>query len=273
MTYPRLMKVPTDGGKSPSQVATGKYSFGPGGRYQWFYWISQPTPTLDGKSLTVVSDGPDPTLSDVVLQTLNPRNGHLTKLNVGQSFRLGQQDPTWRPDGKILAYVRNGRDGARGAPTIWRYDPKSKGSSQMTGPGYEDPAYSPDGKYVAATHTTPVGTDIVILDARTGGELLSITTDGRSWAPVWSPAGDAIAYLHLNGQIVDLKLTRVTGTGPAFTAGDTIDLTNVSGLDGASRPGWFIPSDGAPEGSPQASTGSGESSGSGTESVAPSASP
>ena len=29
---------------------------------------------------------------------------------------LGHQDPEWRPDGKLIVYVRNDRDGAKGAP-------------------------------------------------------------------------------------------------------------------------------------------------------------
>ncbi len=45
----------------------------------------------------------------------------------------------------------------------------------------------------------------MILDAANGRELLRLTDDGASWAPVWSPAGDAIAFLHIEGQIVDLS--------------------------------------------------------------------
>ena len=61
------------------------------------------------------------------------------------------------------------------------------------------PSYSPDGRYIAATRTTRFGTDVVILDASNGNELLRLTDDGASWAPSWSPAGDAIAFLHIDG--------------------------------------------------------------------------
>ena len=73
------------------------------------------------------------------------------------------------------------------------------------------PSYSPDGKYIAATRTTNLGTDVVILDASNGRELLRITNDGSSFSPSWSPAGDGIAYLHLDGQTVDLKLAQLEG--------------------------------------------------------------
>ena len=71
--------------------------------------------------------------------------------------------------------------------------------------------FSPDGRYVAATKTSSFGNDLVILDASNGRELLRLTDDGASWAPVWSPLGDSIAFLHIQGQIVDLKLVRLDG--------------------------------------------------------------
>ena len=38
---------------------------------------------------------------------------------------LGHQDAAWRPDGKLLAFVMNSRDGARGTPRIFLYNPAS----------------------------------------------------------------------------------------------------------------------------------------------------
>jgi hypothetical protein len=67
-----------------------------------------------------------------------------------------------------------------------------------------------------------------------------VTDDGRSWGPIWSPAGDAIAFLHSEGLIVDLKMTTLIGAAPGWTVGETVDLTQVSGLDGGSRPDWYV---------------------------------
>ena len=37
---------------------------------------------------------------------------------------------------------------------------------------------------------------------------------------------------------------------PNWTVKDVTDLTEVSGLDGSSRPGWFVPPDQLPEPTP-----------------------
>ena len=79
-----------------------------------------------------------------------------------------------------------------------------------------------------------------------------MTDDGASWAPTWSPAGDGIAYLHVDGQTVDLRLAKLDGTAPTWTVSETIDLTEVSDLEPASRPDWFIPADQLPATPPPA---------------------
>ena len=52
----------------------------------------------DGTQLAILSDGPDPTKSDVVLQLVNATTGKLTSLNLPETSPLGHQDPAWRPD-------------------------------------------------------------------------------------------------------------------------------------------------------------------------------
>jgi Tol biopolymer transport system component len=255
-TVPAIMRVDASGTGAPEQVMSG--TINAGGR-SWFSWLRQPVLSPDGHTVAMVSDGPDPTRSDVVLQFYDLESKKRTVPAAPESAPLGHQDPTWRADGRFLLYVRNGRDGARGAPEIFRWDVANDKAGQLTGPGYLEPAYSPDGTYIAATRSTSFGNDVVILDAAHGRELLRVTTDGSSWAPVWSPAGDAIAFLHIDGQIVDLKLAKLGGSGPDWTVADTIDLTQVSGLDGGSRPDWHIPPDELPATPPP--------------SVAPSASP
>ncbi len=93
----------------------------------------------------------------------------------------------------------------------------------------------------------------MILNGSTGNEVLRLTDDGASWAPTWSPAGDEIAFLHVVGQTVDLRLATLEGRGPDWTVTETIDLTEVSGLDPASRPDWYIPPALLPAAEPPAS--------------------
>ena len=61
-----------------------------------------------------------------------------------------------------------------------------------------------------------------------------------------APKGDAIAFFHIDGQIVDLRMAVLDGKAPNWTVAETKALTNVSGLDGSSRPDWFIPADQLP---------------------------
>lgn len=241
MTVPTVMRVRPAGGTQPEPILSGRYRTG---RYTWFRWLREPVLSPDGRTLAVLSDAPDPLRSDVVLQLYDLQTKQLTKPKVAET--AGHQDPAWRPDGRILLYVRNGSDGSRGAPTIYRYDPQTKRSTVLSGPGYLAPAWSRDGRYVAATRTDSFGTNIVILDGQRGTELIRLTDDDVSWSPVWSPQGDSIAFLRLQSGIVDLRMVRLQGTAPSWTVGETINLTTVSGLDGASRPGWFIAPDQLP---------------------------
>jgi Tol biopolymer transport system component len=239
-SVPAIMRVDAGGATPPEQIMSGALHTG---SRSWFSWIRQPVLSPDGHTVAMVSDGPDPTRSDVVLQFYDLGTQERTVPPAPEIAPLGHQDPAWRADGRYLLYVRNGREGARGAPEIFRWDVANQKATQLTGPGYLEPSYSPDGTYIAATRTSSFGNDVVILDAAHGRELLRVTTDGASWAPVWSPAGDAIAFLHIDGQIVDLKLATLDGSGPDWTVAETIDLTEVSGLDGGSRPAWYIPPD------------------------------
>jgi Tol biopolymer transport system component len=247
LNTPSVMQVKADGSADPVRVLSGKVSLN--GR-TWQSWIREPVVSPDGTTLAMVSDRPNPSVSDVVLQLYDLASKKSTIPKVAETPPLGHQDPTWRPDGKFLMYVRNGRDGARGAPMIYRLDVAKGKAAAITGPGYLEPSYSPDGRFVVATKTSSFGNDLVILDAGTGRELLRLTNDGASWAPVWSPIGDAIAFLHIQGQIVDLKMIRLDGDAPNWTIKDTTDLTEVSGLDGSSRPGWFVPADQLPAPTP-----------------------
>jgi Tol biopolymer transport system component len=236
LNTPSLWRVHVDG-SGEQRLLTGRYKLGGS---TWYYWIRQPTPTPDGKAVILVTDGPNPTASDIVLKRFDLATKQLTSLNLPESGGLGHQDPAWRADGRFLVYVQNQRDGSKGAPQLYRYDPAAKKTFPLTSAGYIAPAFSPDGRFLAATRTDTFGTDVVILDSH-GKEIVRVTDDGHSFDPVWSPAGDAIAFLHLGGTIVDLRMAMLDSSGGNPAVKKTIDVTKVSGLDGASRPSWFIP--------------------------------
>jgi len=243
MTIPNVMRVQADGSGAPVQILSGKISQG---SRTWQAWIREPVLSPDGRTLAMVSDRPDPSQNDVVLEFYDLTTKKTLVPKLIETPPLGHQDPAWRADGLVLLYVRNGRDGTRGAPIIYGWDVAKAKATALTGPGYLEPAFSPDGRYIAATKTGTFGNDLVILDASNGRELMRVTSDGRSWAPIWSPVGDSIAFLHIAGQIVDLKLATLAGLSPNWTVKAITDLTQVSGLDGSSRPSWFVPADQLP---------------------------
>lgn len=243
LEIPTLYRMSADGSGDPQALVTGRFKRGGN---TWSFFIREPAISPDGKRIAVVSDGEDPTRNDVVVQFLNPTTGVLTNPSLAQTQGLGHQDPAWSPDGRFLLYVRNAREGARGVPIIYRLNLSNNRSTAITGGGYADPSWSRDGRYIAATKTSNLGTDVVILDSRTGVELLKVTHDEESFDPVFSPKGDAVAFFRVTHGVVDLYLVPLSGTGPTWQAGEPLALTLSAGLDGASRPAWFIPADQLP---------------------------
>ncbi len=241
LSYPILSRIRPDGSDREA-ILSGLYRTGPGNQYAWSFFIRDPAVAPDGESVAVVSDGPDPTASDVVLGLVDVSGRKLASLKLAENPPYGHQDPAWRPDGTALLYVRNAREDGRGAPAIWRYDLATKKATQLSRAGYTEPLYSPNGRYLVATRTSTLGTDVVILDARNGNELLRVTTDGRSFGGAWSPSGRQIAFLQLAGSTTDLQVATIvfaSGAGPAL---DKIEpLTEFSGLDAESRPAWWGP--------------------------------
>lgn len=238
--YPVIVRMAADG-TGRTDVADSLYTTGPGGRYTYHVWYFQPTPDPLGGRIAVVSDGPSPIGRDPVIQLMRAKGGKLTNLGLPFEPRLGLADPAWRPDGGAIAYTRYGRKGFEPAHRIAVYTVETEKVKSLTKPGYSQPAWSPDGRFITAVRWNGTRRDVVILDASKGTEVLAVTSDGRSWAPVWSPAGDAIAFLTASGEDIDLDLALIKQVGTNFTLGERLPVTERSLLDGTSRPSWFVP--------------------------------
>jgi Tol biopolymer transport system component len=244
MDVPSLMSIPVTGGKA-TRLLDGIVD--PPGTLKWSGFIRNPAVSPSGRYIAISTDLPDPTRSDVVIKIWDTRRNRLIDPGLSEVIPLGHQDPVWKPGTNKLVYVRSDRDAAKGTPRLYQYDMDTGKSQAVTGPAYLHPSFSPDGKYIAATKQSAFGTDVVILNAATGAEVVQVTNDDSSWAPVWSPAGDQIAYFHVAGELVDLRVIQLEGTGPAWTTKEPINLTENAGLDGVSRPGWFVPPDQIPQ--------------------------
>jgi Tol biopolymer transport system component len=262
LSIPALMRISPDGGVA-EQLLSGKVEKG---KDLWSFFIREPSISPDGATAALISDGPTGAGKDLVLQFLNLDTLKLTDPGLPEETPLGHQDPAWSPLGDAVLYVRNSRDGTRGVPAIVKYDLATEKTATLSGAGYLSPAWSPDGRYVAATNTSAFGTDIVILDAKTGAEVLRLTNDENSFAPVWSPAGDSIGYFQIDRGVVDLFVVQLVGSGPNWTVLKPLGITLSAGLDAGSRPSWFIPADEMP--TPPPSAAPSEPGGSGAESSA-----
>ncbi len=249
LEYPVLSRMAATPGAPATAIQSSLYALPAGGEY--FYGLWQPTLSPDGKTFALVSDWPNPFVDSVALSLLPVGGGQVTRLGVGEAyyygFGLGQNDPQWSPDGRVIAYTYNDKSGAYGAPRIALYTVRTKTAAFLTTNGYAQPSWSPDGRYLAAVRTSPRGRDVVILDARSGKLLVQLTHDARSFAPIWSPAGNQIAFLRAQGTTIDLELITLDGTAPAFTIARQEPLTSQSQLDGTSRPVWFVPASQIPQ--------------------------
>lgn len=274
---PVLSSMPAAGGTVRS-LASGLYVFG-GGQFTYDLGLYQPALSPDGRQFAVVTDAPDPFVDDYGIGLLPVTRGIAqagggssaggaggassaegaggasgtggaapgtpsaapTRLRLPAEQGLGLDDPAWSPDGRTIAYTVNHREGPLGRPAIALLTVATGRVRFLTGYGYGQPSFSPDGRYIVAVRSDIRGRDVVVLDASTGAEVLRVTDDGRSFAPVWSPAGDEVAFLHVNGLTIDLWVATLAGTPGAWTLARTDPLTSQSRLDGTSRPAWSIP--------------------------------
>ncbi len=212
----------------------------------WFSHVLQPDVSPDGKTVAVVSDGPDGT-GPVELFMLDAKSGNLKKVAAPAQGEQGHSDPAFSPDGKQLAFTYNQAQGEDGVPRIGILKCRSRGDCtggkvKLLRPGYAHPAWSPDGSWLAVEATRGTGRDIAIIDPRAGDIRLTLTDDGNSFAPVVSPNGDQIAYLHRDGQDIDVRvMTLEIGADGGITLVSDQAVTQDGNIDGTSPPNWFIP--------------------------------
>ena len=197
LRYPILTRIRPDG-SGREALLSGLYRSGPSGRQTWFYFMRDPAVSPDGPRAGPRLGRPRPDEArtsssqtfDIAGASCWPRSA------CPEQAPLGHQNPTWSPDGKYILYVKNGRAGGpRAADALALRGGDEEERRRSPGPATPTRSYSPDGRRIVATKTTSLGTDIVVLDARNGNELLRVTSNGQSWGGAWSPDGTQIAFL------------------------------------------------------------------------------
>jgi len=156
-----------------------------------------------------------------------------------------ESDPTWSPDGRELAYVR---DADRGQESqIYVIDPENPSAPgrQLTradagyGGVYGKPEWSPNGERIAFSTILPDGDkEVVTVSVADGGDMINVSQNptpssgaiqGMDFAPTWSPDGTRIGFVSFRafdgeGTGSDIWIARADGGG---------ELTRVT-----QDPGW-----------------------------------
>jgi Tol biopolymer transport system component len=217
----------------------------------WFSHVLQPDVSPDGDTLAVVSDGPDGS-GPVELHLINIRSGRMEKVAAPADGDLGHNDPAFSPDGQKIAFTYNNAQGTDGVPRIGIHSCQTRkncsaGPTRLLRPGYAHPSWSPDAEWLAVEATRGTGRDIAIIDPRRGDVRVLLTDDGNSFAPVVSPDGSQIAYLHRDGVAIDVRvMTLDIASDGKITLVEDRPVTDDGSIDGDSPPEWFIPPDQLP---------------------------
>ncbi len=218
----------------------------------WFSHVLQPDVSPDGDTLAVASDGPDGS-GPVELHLIGIRSGRMEKVAAPADGDLGHNDPAFSPDGSKIAFTYNNAQGTDGVPRIGIHTCQSgrnctAGPTRLLRPGFAHPSWSPDGAWLAVEATRGIGRDIAILDPRRGDVRVLLTDDGSSFAPVVSPDGSQIAYLHRDGVAIDVRvMTLDIAPDGKITLVEDRPVTDDGNIDGDSPPEWFIPADQLPD--------------------------
>ncbi len=112
----------------------------------------------------------------------------------------------------VLIYELTGA--ASGANQFGWYDRTGKLLAQVGAPGKVfNPAISPDGKRVAFRRDNNTGSDLWVLDLNRGVETRFTSDPSSNVAPIWSPAGDRIAFTSNRTGVYNLYEIAANGSG------------------------------------------------------------
>jgi Tol biopolymer transport system component len=122
-----------------------------------------------------------------------------------------ERNPVWSPDGKILAFNRDG--------DIWLRDVAGGEARRLVSDEYPrgnaSPVWSPDGRRIAFTSGSSGFDQIGIVEVATG-KVTPLTYEASDHdSPAWSPDGTSVAFIRGNGMARDLMVAASDGRGGA----------------------------------------------------------
>ena len=165
--------------------------------------------------------------------------------------RSGAWNPTWSPDGSLIAYDSN----TGGSSQIWTMRPDGGRRVQLTtGPGVHwGPAWSPDGSWLAYTGGFSPSFQVWLVRADGSGAHAIVSDTASSLQPSWSPDGKRLVFASRTPEGWRLETVALDGSGrvrlpvsglsPAFSPDGGL-LAYTSTGTGRARV-WVARSDGA----------------------------
>jgi Tol biopolymer transport system component len=109
----------------------------------------------------------------------------------------GPAGPVWSPDGTSIAFIAQSSAGVSGLFVLTVENGEM--TTLLEGQFLDPPAWSPDGSSLLIGNSAPGGGTIVNADG-TGSTPFTALPNGVK-SPIWSPEGDQIAFLGMEGEV------------------------------------------------------------------------
>lgn len=106
---------------------------------------------------------------------------------------IGAGSPSWSPDGKLIAFLRNGEVVFQGNHRLWVMRPDGSGARALHRVGWAEVSWAPDSRSIATVNPTHDRIQVTAIDGSARHEIRP--PRGTVSDVTWSPRGTTIAYL------------------------------------------------------------------------------
>jgi Tol biopolymer transport system component len=133
--------------------------------------------------------------SQLVIDSINPDGTGRTQLTAPPSGTNGDFQPTWSPDGKLIAFQRQGSGGS--PVQIWEMYFDGSGQHNVSNDALKEfsPDWSPDGSTIAFNRQTGSGSQVYLMNADGSNKRNISNNTSIDVRPRWSPDGKTIMFM------------------------------------------------------------------------------